>query len=169
MKHDIIMIFRQFKRRPLINLINLLGLAIGMAAVIILATYCFSELTTDSHHVNGDNVYLLLGEREQTSGIIHAMHTPGILKEHIDMAIPQVSRTVRVAETSSPPVFQVENRDAVTSQLIFADPGFFDLFTYPVIAGNIETALDAPNSLVLMASEAERLRHHPSGRKDGQD
>src|SRR5437763_1405771 len=113
MKQNIIMIFRHFKRRPLINCINLLGLATGMAAVIILAAYCFSELGTDSHHLHGDDVYIVLGERVKASGSIDAIHTPGILKEHIDMTVPQVSKTVRVAETWNPPVFQVENREPV--------------------------------------------------------
>ena len=50
--------YRNFVRKPVTNLINLVGLAISLALVIILSVYSYSELTTDNYHKNGDRVYL---------------------------------------------------------------------------------------------------------------
>ena len=50
--------YRNLVRKPVTNLINLLGLAVSLALVIILSVYSYSELTTDNYHKNGDRVYL---------------------------------------------------------------------------------------------------------------
>lgn len=157
MKHQILTMIRQFQRKPVTNIINIIGLALGMTIVIILASYCYSELTTDFHHLKGNQIYMVMGHREKTSSIIHAIHTPGILKEHIDEKVPQVKTTVRIAKTWNPPVLQFDNREPITSHLIFADPDFFSLFDYSIVAGDLSEALKNPMSLVLVKSEAEKL------------
>ncbi len=107
----------------------MLGLSVSLALVIILSVYCYSELTTDSYQINGKRVYLY-GLSEDR------IYTPGILKDHIDMNIPGVESVVRMGGSWEAPVFQVENKEPITSDLIFADENFFKLFTYKVIEGN---------------------------------
>jgi putative ABC transport system permease protein len=134
-------IIRNFTRKPLTNLINLLGLSVSLALVIILSVYCYSELTTDSHQKNGERVYLY--------GLEDHVYTPGILKEHIDAKVPGVESTVRISGTWEAPVFQTENKEPITSDLIFADEDFFKLFTYNFVEGNAETALKEPLTIVI--------------------
>jgi hypothetical protein len=49
--------YRNFTRKPVINFINIIGLAVSLALVIILVAYCYCELTTDKYHANGKRVY----------------------------------------------------------------------------------------------------------------
>lgn len=149
MKYLFKTILRNFTRKPVINLINLLGLAISFALVIILSVYCYSEITTDNFHKNGERVYLY--------GLEDHLYTPGILKEHIDMKVPGVEATIRVGGTWDVPVFQVEDKEPITSDLIFADEDFFKLFTYKFIEGNIETALKEPMAVVITKTLSEKL------------
>lgn len=149
-KYIFITLVRNFVRRPVTNLINLIGLAISIAFVIIISIYCYSELTTDSFQKNGDQVYLY-GLSEDR------VYTPGILKEHIDMKIPEVESTVRISGTWSPPVFQAENNKPITSDLIFADEDFFKLFTCTFIEGTPETALKDPLTVVITKRLSEIL------------
>ena len=144
------MIIRNFIRRPATNLINLLGLAISMTLVIIISIYCYSELTTDSFHKNRDRVYLYGLTKD-------GIYTPGILKEHIDMEIPEVESTVRITGTWEAPVFQAENMEPITSDLIFADEDFFKLFTYTFIEGIPETALKEPMTVVITKRLSDKL------------
>jgi putative ABC transport system permease protein len=58
MKHVLKSITRNFARKPVTNLINLLGLAVSLSLVIILSVYSYSELTTDNFQKNGDRIYL---------------------------------------------------------------------------------------------------------------
>ena len=136
MKYFFKTIIRNFTRKPATNLINLLGLSISLTLVIILSIYCYSELTTDSFQKNGERVFLYGSEDH--------VYTPGILKEYIDAKVPGVESTVRISDTWEAPVFQAENKEPITSDLIFADKDFFKLFTYNLIEGNIETALKDP-------------------------
>ncbi len=142
-------IIRNFIRRPVTNLINLIGLSISLSLVIILSVYCYSELATDNFHKNGDRVYLY--------GLEDHFYTPGILKEHIDLKVPGVETTVRMGGTWEPPVFQAEDKEPITSDLIFADDDFFKLFTYNSIEGKLEIALKEPMMIVITKSLSDKL------------
>jgi putative ABC transport system permease protein len=149
MKYLLRSTYRNFVRKPVTNLINLLGLAVSLALVIILSLYSFSELTTDYFHKNADRVYLYGGNGK--------VYTPGILKEQIDLSVPNVETAVRIAETWDPPVFQFAENEPLKSDLIFADEGFFRLFSYKTIEGDPEAALKEPMSLVITKQLAEKL------------
>ena len=150
MKTFVKTIILNFIRNPVINLINLIGLAISMTLIIILSIYCYSELCTDNFHVNGKRVYLC-GLSEDR------IYTPGVLKENIDMSIPDVSATVRISGTWEASVFQAHNREPLISDLIYADEDFFKLFTYKFVEGTPETALQYPMSVVITNTLATML------------
>jgi putative ABC transport system permease protein len=151
MKYLFRSIMRSFTRKPVTNLINLFGLAISLTLVIILSVYCYSELSTDSFQKNGKRVYLY------GLGSVNHVYTPGILKEHIDANVPGVETTVRIGGTWEAPVFQVDNKEPIVSDLIFADKGFFKLFTYNFIEGNAESALDEPMSVIITKTLSRKL------------
>ena len=85
------------------------------------------------------------------------IYTPGVLKDHIDLSVPGVESTVRIAGTWEAPVFQVADKDPITSDLIFADEDFFKLFTYKVVEGNPELALKEPMTVVITQTLSEKL------------
>src|SRR5664279_3786780 len=150
MKYLFKTIIRNFRRKPVTNLINLLGLSVSLTLVIILSIYCYSELTTDSHQINGKRVYLY-GLSEDR------IYTPGILKDNIDLNIPEVESVVRIGGSWEAPVFQIENKEPITSDLIFSDESFFKLFTYRVIEGNLSSALKDPMKVVITKSLSFKL------------
>ena len=149
MKYILKSIIRNFTRKPVTNLINLLGLSISLTLVIILSVYCYSELTTDNFHKNGNRVYLY--------GLNDHLYTPGVLKENIEAKVPGVECTVRVGGTWEAPVFQVENKEPITTDLLYADEDFFKLFSYNFIEGNSETALKEPLTVVITKSLSNKL------------
>lgn len=142
--------YRNFTRRPVTNLINLLGLAVSLALVIFLSVYSYSELTTDNYHQNGDRVYLFAEMNGQ-------MHMPAILKDQIDLNVPEVESTVRMASIWKTPVFQTGDREPISSDMVFADKDFFKLFTYHPVEGNLETSLIEPMTIVLTQTLAKKL------------
>lgn len=150
MKYIFKTISRNFRRKPVTNLINLFGLAVSLTLVIILSAYCYSELTTDSYQTNGKRVYLY-GLSEDR------IYTPGILKDQIDLNLPEVESAVRMGGSWEAPVFKVENKEPITSDLIFADESFFKLFTYKIIEGNLESALKEPMMVVITKSLSDKL------------
>ena len=149
MKYLFKTIIRNFTRKPATNLINLLGLSVSLTLVIMLSVYCYSELTTDNFQKNGKRIYLYGSEGQ--------VYTPGILKEHIDKKVPGVESTVRIGGTWEAPVFQVENKEPIISNMIFADEDFFKLFSYRFIEGNIATALNEPMTVVITNALEHKL------------
>ncbi|OFY61438.1 MAG: hypothetical protein A2V64_12530 [Bacteroidetes bacterium RBG_13_43_22] len=137
------------------NLINLAGLTISLTLVIILSVYCYSELTTDRFQKNGERIYLysLIDKHADSPGL----YTPGILKENIDNKVPGIESTIRITGTWEAPVFQAENREPITSDLMYADEGFFKFFTYKAISGDPESALKEPLTIVITESLADKL------------
>jgi len=142
--------YRNFVRKPATNLINLVGLAVSLALVIILSVYSYSELTTDNYHKNGDRVYLFSKEN-------NAIYSPAVLKDQIDLSVPDVEAAVRMATMWQAPAFQAGDRDPITSDMVFADTDFFKLFTYNAIEGSLETALKEPMTVVVTKHFAEQL------------
>ena len=142
--------FRNFIRKPATNLINLVGLAVSLALVIILSVYSYNELTTDNYHKNGDRIYLY-------ADLNGRMYMPAILKDQIDLNVPEVESAVRLAGGWEAPVFQAVDRDPITSDMVFADADFFKLFTYQAAEGILETALKEPMAVVLTKTLADKL------------
>ena len=143
-------IIRNFIRKPVINSINLLGLSVSLTLVIILSIYCYSELTTDDFHVNGDEVYLL---KKVADGI----YLPGILTETIKDKVPGLNSVIRIAGSWEAPVFQANNREPIASDLIFADDDFFNFFTYKPLVGDLNSSLLEPMTIVISEKLAFRL------------
>ncbi len=133
--------FRNIKNKPIVSFLNIIGLSVSLILVIILSTYCYSELTTDTQHIHGKNIYLV----KTANGI----NTPSVLKENIDLKVPEVKKTIRIVEAWKAPVFKTKNSIPVESNLIFSDPEFFKFFTYKAMEGNLKTALDNPYSIVI--------------------
>jgi putative ABC transport system permease protein len=150
MKYLFNTIIRNFRLKPATNLINLVGLAVSLTLVIILSVYCYSELTTDSYQINGNRIYLY-GLKEDL------IYTPGILKDNIELNIPSVESVVRMGGSWEAPVFQVETNEPMTSDLIFVDENFFNLFTYKVIEGDLKSALKDPMKIVLTKTLSDKL------------
>ena len=142
--------YRNFIRKPVTNLINLFGLVISLALVIILSLYSYSELTTDNYHQNGDRVFLFSKEGNK-------IYTPAILNDQIDLSVPEVEYAVRVAASWEAPIFQYGDKDPITSEIIFTDPYFFKFFTYNAVEGDLQTSLKEPFSIVLTKELAEKL------------
>jgi len=149
MNLNIRIIIRNLLRKPTMTVINLLGLSASLVLVIILSVYCYSELTTDSYHPSGDNIYLL--------GRGTGIHTPAILKENVETKVPGVEKCIRIGEIWQPVVLKSENNLPITTKLTLSDPGLFDFFSYRAVEGDLSTALDKPLSLVLTEKIKQKL------------
>ncbi|MFV0265855.1 MAG: ABC transporter permease, partial [Draconibacterium sp.] len=142
--------FRNLLRKPIITGINLLGLSVSLSLVVILSAYSYSEFSTDKFHTNHQNIYLV----QPGEGWLF---TPAVLKPAIDASIAGIKKSIRMRGKWNPPVYQVENKEPVESDLVFSDRDFFNLFDYTASEGNIKTALENPMSIVISKQLATRL------------
>ena len=148
------LIYRNLRKNLSINLINLGGLALSMAVVLMLSAYCYTQLMTDQHHNKPENTYLIAyGRPDSDFGI----NSPGVVADFLKSDIPEINRLVRTTNTWNQAVIQQDHSEPFVTELIFADDGFFDLFQYEVLRGDLSKALETPRSIVLTKSEAIRL------------
>ena len=115
------------KNNKLYGLVNLVGLTVSMAFVLLLAAYVQRQLTTDSFQKNADRTYLIACEGHLNMGYW--------LDKHLKNNFPEIEKGCCVASLSSACEFKIDGA-TVYGSVTCADSNFFDIFSYELIAGN---------------------------------
>jgi len=143
---------RQILRQRVHSLINIVGLAVGMACFILIGLWVRDELSFDRFHEKKDRIFRILNLLEDGDLIPSPTYAlaPALKDLHPEVAefsrvIPWHSSLVKHADKS----FQEFG-------IHLADPGFFRMFTFPFIRGNPETALEDRHAIVLTERAADK-------------
>ncbi|HEY4111915.1 ABC transporter permease [Puia sp.] len=147
---------RSLRRNKGFTTINISGLAIGLASAIVLLLWIRNEVSFEQFHTNRDRVYLAMTRAPLDGQLDVDNHTPMVmasqLKTHYSK---QIEEAVRINWVGA---FILSNADKhIQTQGYLCDPGFFRLFTFPLLRGNPATALSTPRSVVLTERLAKRL------------
>ena len=147
--------FRNLFRNKGFSFINISGLAIGMASAILIFLWIQSELTYDRFHEKEDRIYEAWN-RAEFSGKLQCWNTtPKILARTVEKDLPEVERAVRV-NWPRQFLFSVgDKRLTVGGNMV--DTGFLQMFSFPLLKGNAQTALNNGTSIVLTEKLAERI------------
>ena len=163
LRHYILITIRNLARNLNFSIINIGGLAIGLASFIFIILYITDELKYDRFHEKAASIYRVnrfynsndVNEDAATCSFPFAptlhMDYPGMVKNTCRFFNFMVNQTF------------VEYQKDDTTLIKYNEPGFFvvdstvfQMFTFPFVHGNPETALAAPNSLVITESTAAR-------------
>ena len=150
--------YRNLLKNKGFSLINIVGLAIGMSACLLILQYVSFELSYDDFRKT--NVYRiadygymqgeLIGKRAQTSPAL----APALQRE-----IPEVVHAARLVHTAplmSDPVIQAGERSFHEERIYFADASILHMFSYQLLEGNPDKALSLPEHVLLSASMAQK-------------
>ncbi len=136
-------------------IINIFGLAIGLASAILILLFVQDELSYDKHHKKADQIHrITLTGRIMADDLNVALSSYPIgptLKEEF----PAVENAVRI-QPQEKSVIRIEDRKYIEDHLLFADSTIFDVFTMPMLKGSQKKALAEPNKVVLTESTARR-------------
>ncbi len=149
---------RNLLKHKTYSLITVLGLAVGIAASVLISLYVFDELGYDRFHRNAGRIYRLTADwSNKGDSRIHQLGTPYVLAKTLRDKYPQVEAVAQV----SGPVEDVPLRHGANtfkaSEAYLADDSFFRVFSFPLEAGDTATCLRAPGSVVLTRSTAVKL------------
>ena len=158
LRNNLIVAWRNLRRYRMYTAINVGGLAAAFAVTIFVGLYIHSELTWDRFHTKGKQIYqvYVIWRQAKDPGELRNSYrrTPKALGAEMVATIPGVLRSVRIEDERG----LLGHGDRVfEEQGQYVDPGFFELFSFPLIEGDPGTALDAPNSIVLSRRLARRL------------
>jgi len=146
--------WRNLLRHKSNTFINLSGLAVGLACCILIALYAREELSYDRFHENSDSIVTLGVEHKQFGTMIS---TPYPLAMALEEEVPEVERATRLRSIQNLNLSR-DGQDYITiDQIQYSEPGFFDIFSFDLLYGNKEFALEAPGQIVLTKRTSQQL------------
>jgi len=141
--------------------INITGLAIGLAASILILLWVQNENSYDKFLDNADRIYRINTEFSDTKSAANSAGMPAALKA----AIPAVKNTARIGFTQGD-LFAVGTKKFEESHVFYVDPSFLDIFSYPLLKGDRATALARMDGVVMTQETATKYfgQEDPIGR-----
>ncbi len=146
---------RNIRKHKGYSFINIAGLAIGMAACILILLWVQDELSYDWFHKNADQIYRVVFADETYDQIRHYSVTPPALAKAMKKDFAEIIQTTRFDSEENMLVLFGENKFKAT--VGFTDAEIFAIFTIPFVKGNPQTALKNKNSVVITEKIAAKF------------
>lgn len=156
LKNQIKYSLRAFKRQKTYVMINVLGLAMGLACSLIIILFISYELSFDQYNEKKDRVYKVILHGKLGGQELRVTSTASPIGPTMHIEFPEVENFLRIngwGET----VIRHGDHHFTEDDFIQADSSFFDIFSIPLIRGNAAKALSEPYTLVLSKSSANRI------------
>ena len=138
--------FRNLVRHKAYSIINISGLAIGMAASILILLWVQNELSYDRFNENADRVYRVTCNASDFKAAVNPAGMPAGLQAEM----PMIKSTVRLSHISAN-VLETGNRKFEEKRVFWADSTFLDVFSYALAEGNRATALRRVDGVLITA------------------
>lgn len=135
--------------------INVFGLALGLATVLLIVFYVVDELSYDRYNINYENIYRVNTDLNYGGTLKSFAIAAPPVSEAMVSEFPEVSASTRLALAINLR-FKKGTEIIQEDKSIYCDPSIFDVFTLPMIAGDKKTALKAPNQVVMSAKAAKK-------------
>jgi putative ABC transport system permease protein len=146
--------WRNIVRNKLFSAINIIGLSIGITCCVLIFIYVQNELSYDTFNEKADRIYRVTSIVFQEKKEEHFAPTSPITTQKIQDEFPEVEKIVRL--TFSGRLISYKDKTFYDAKTLFADSTFFDIFSFPLLEGNVRSALNAPYSIVITEKIAKK-------------
>src|SRR3954454_3206625 len=145
---------RNLWRHKTFSLLNILGLAVGMAACFLIYLYVNFETSYDNFHTKANRIYRVVTDTKTPSETIHQGLTTTPIAINLKRDFPEVEDAVRLGRDE----FLIRKGDIKFQEknTVLADSTLFNVFDFPLVAGDKNTALKEPMSIILSQSLAKK-------------
>jgi len=155
---DMKLSWRTHKKNPLFTLVNILGLAVAMAAVILIAIYVRYELSYDAHWQNADRIYRVTGiTTSETGERTESPTTVCPLQPLLSREIPGIEECIRITNLGSKTTSVKHNDISSIEKWTQVDTNFFKIFQFKFIYGTPDSAFNRRFSAVITQSLSLKL------------
>jgi putative ABC transport system permease protein len=155
LKNYIKIALRNLLRNKAYSVINISGLAIGMACCILILLFVQDELSYDTYHADADHIYRLTTENKSSGEIRYLAVTAAPYAEMISSGIPEIQKYTRFKQHGRVLV-KFGEKKFFEERFFYADPNVFEVFSFRLVRGDPKEALTARYSVVLTESLAEK-------------
>jgi putative ABC transport system permease protein len=146
---------RNIVRHRTHSIINVVGLAVGLACCLLIALYVRFELSYDRFHHGSGDIYRVVTDFELGGQINTWACSPEPLGPTIREIIPHLGEVARI-QTLRGAVVQIEEKNLYESRFITADPQILNVLTIPFLEGDAVGALDRPGTMVITKKTADK-------------
>ncbi|MGB2905746.1 MAG: ABC transporter permease, partial [Candidatus Aminicenantaceae bacterium] len=156
LRNYILIALRNMVRNRLYTFLNITGLAVGAAACLLILLYVQDELSYDRFHDRAKDIYRMnmqidVPDRSMDFATVAHVQGPQILSE-----FPEVENCVRLTHYRTGRIIDFDERSFEEDGFLYADPSFFDVFSFKLLSGDPATALKEPNSVVITQEMAQK-------------
>ncbi|AHM62868.1 antimicrobial peptide ABC transporter permease [Flammeovirgaceae bacterium 311] len=148
-------IFRNLIKHKTFSLINVIGLAVGMASFIMITLWIRHELNFEQFHSQKDQLYRVYTNIKEEGRVLTGNTTPVPLAEVLKNDFPEIDKVCRTSWITNH-LFQVED-NKITAAGIFTEPEFLNMFSFPLLKGDPATVLSDVHSIVVTEDFAFEL------------
>jgi len=155
-KNHIKIAWRNLWKNKTSSIINMVSLAIGLSAAMVIGMMVYYDFTFDKFHTDGDRTYRVTSKFSDPEGTSFFAGVPIPLVEEVKQNYTGVEKVALISHTR-PFNIQVNSEDSPILEpkhVTFADQDYFDIFEYQWLAGSSENPLMNPNEVVLTATRA---------------
>ncbi|MES2109124.1 MAG: ABC transporter permease [Bacteroidota bacterium] len=154
-KNNLKIAFRSLRKNKGFTALNIIGLAAGLGVCLLIVLYVTDELSYDRYNVNADRIYRIDNDLYFNNTQYNAATTSKFFGPTLVASYPKIEQMVRFRNPGSQLV-RKGNNHILDHHFTFADSTIFKVFTLPMIAGDPNTALNNPHSIVIDESAARR-------------
>lgn len=154
LKHYFRVAIRHLRRQQIITVINILGLAIGMACCMLIILFVRNEYGFDNFHPDGKNIYRVTNSFTKAGETNYGSNTQWPVGPYLKNEISDIKESVRIMNAGTA-LYTFQDKQYV-DPLAYADAGFFNLFNFPLVKGNAKTALQEPYTMVVTEKIAKK-------------
>lgn len=167
-RNYLITALRNLKRNKVYTLLNVFGLAMGIGCSLVIYKVISYEFSYDKHHEHYGEIYRVVNENIYPDQVDKGMGTPHPVGPAIQADMSNVKSVVRTNYVYGNQLNVYDGNGEMQKFMIddgiaFTENSYFEIFTVEWIAGNPQTALTNPQSVVVSASEARKLFKLPAG------
>ena len=146
---------RYILRNKVYSFINLFGLALGMACCFLMMMWVTDELNWDRFQSNVDTLYRVEQDQPTPQGYFHVNVTPYPMGPALKEEIPEIKDVTRIVNLRTV-LIRVGSRAFYEANASSVDASYLKMFSFPLVKGNVESALATPESIVLSEDIARK-------------
>jgi len=155
-KNYLLIAFRNAIRNKAYTIINLLGLAIGIASSIMILLFVLDELSYDQHNEHFRDIYRIYVKGKIQGNEVEVALSNAPMGATLKSDFPEVVEFTRLYTFDGDPIVKYGEKVFIEENFYYADSTFFNVFTAPVVYGNPIDMLSRPNTVVLTEEIARK-------------
>ena len=145
-----------FKKTRLFTIVNITGLAIGLASVLLVALFIYDEYNFDRHHANASRIYRIVLDFKEEGNVVNWARTSAPIGKYLRGAYPEVEEVVRLRKNPGTDLLTRDDVKFFEERIFFADSTLLNVFDFHLLSGDPNSVLLEKNSIILTEALAKK-------------